>query len=49
MESKPGIYENVLVLDFKSLYPSLIITFNIDPYSYVEKTLHTIDKTKALS
>ncbi|MEM3127056.1 MAG: 3'-5' exonuclease, partial [Candidatus Woesearchaeota archaeon] len=34
MESKPGIYDYVLVLDFKSLYPSLIRTFNIDPYAY---------------
>jgi DNA polymerase-2 len=30
MSSVPGIYENVLVLDFKSLYPSIIKTFNID-------------------
>ena len=35
MESKPGIYQGILVLDFKSLYPSIIRTFNIDPYSYV--------------
>ena len=28
-----GLYENVAVLDFKSLYPSLIRTFNIDPLS----------------
>ena len=34
---KPGIYHNVLVLDFKSLYPSIIRTFNIDPSSYLEK------------
>ena len=27
----PGLYTNVLVLDFKSLYPSLIRTFEIDP------------------
>jgi len=33
--SQPGIYDNVLVLDFKSLYPSLMRTFNIDPLSYV--------------
>jgi len=33
----PGIYKNVLVLDFKSLYPSIIRTFNIDPSSYLEK------------
>ena len=26
-----GLYYNVLVFDFKSLYPSLIISFNIDP------------------
>lgn len=31
MDSVPGLYENVLVLDFKSLYPSIIRTFAIDP------------------
>ncbi|MGK0230767.1 MAG: DNA polymerase-2 [Gammaproteobacteria bacterium] len=31
MDSAPGLYENVLVLDFKSLYPSIIRTFFIDP------------------
>ena len=31
MDSVPGIYNNVLVLDFKSLYPSIIRTFAIDP------------------
>ena len=36
MEPKPGIYHNVLVLDFKSLYPSIIKTFNIDPISMLE-------------
>ncbi len=35
--SNPGIYKNVLVLDFKSLYPSIIRTFNIDPASHLEK------------
>ncbi len=34
-EGTPGIYDYVLVLDFKSLYPSIMRTFNIDPYSYV--------------
>jgi len=33
-ESSPGIYDYVIVLDFKSLYPSIIRTFNIDPYSF---------------
>jgi len=31
MDSQPGLYKNVLVLDFKSLYPSIIQTFCIDP------------------
>ena len=31
MDSAPGLYDNVLVLDFKSLYPSIIRSFNIDP------------------
>ena len=34
MESKPGIYDNIIVMDFKSLYPSIIRTLNIDPVSY---------------
>jgi len=33
-ESTPGIYDNIIVLDFKSLYPSIIRTFNIDPYRF---------------
>jgi len=31
LEPAPGLYRNVLVLDFKSLYPSVIRTFQIDP------------------
>jgi DNA polymerase-2 len=34
MDSQPGLYQHVLVLDFKSLYPSIIRTFNIDPYAF---------------
>lgn len=36
MNSMPGLYRNVLVLDFKSLYPSIIRTFKIDPMGLVE-------------
>lgn len=36
MESIPGLYKNVLVLDFKSLYPSIIRTFKVDPMGLVE-------------
>ena len=32
LESRPGIYRNVIVLDFKSLYPGIIRTFKVDPY-----------------
>jgi DNA polymerase-2 len=35
LESAPGLYRNILVFDFKSLYPSIIRTFNIDPLTYV--------------
>ncbi len=35
--SKPGIYKNVLIFDFKSLYPSVIRTFNIDPASHLAR------------
>lgn len=31
LPSAPGIYEDVVVLDFKSLYPSIIRTFRVDP------------------
>jgi DNA polymerase-2 len=31
LEPRPGLHENVVVLDFRSLYPSLIRTFQIDP------------------
>mgnify|MGYP005623609165 CR=1 FL=1 len=34
MSPASGIYDNVLVFDFKSLYPSIIRTFNIDPLSF---------------
>lgn len=31
-----GLFEDVAVLDFKSLYPTLMRTFHIDPYSLVQ-------------
>ena len=36
MRSQPGLYKDVLVLDFKSLYPSIIRTFKIDPLGLAE-------------
>ncbi|MBN2189538.1 MAG: DNA polymerase II [Chitinispirillaceae bacterium] len=35
LEPKPGLYENVLAFDFRSLYPSIIMTFKIDPLGLV--------------
>ncbi len=36
MDSRPGLYKDVLVLDFKSLYPSIIRSFLIDPKGLIE-------------
>ncbi|MFA5076857.1 MAG: DNA-directed DNA polymerase [Candidatus Micrarchaeia archaeon] len=32
----PGIYENIAVFDFRGLYPSIIISYNIDPTRLVK-------------
>jgi DNA polymerase-2 len=40
MTSQPGLYEHVVLLDFKSLYPSIIRTFLIDPVGLVEGLKH---------
>lgn len=42
IEPTPGIYDNIIVLDFKSLYPSIIQTFKIDPFSLVMKEVSPI-------
>ena len=42
MTSKAGLYRNVFVFDFKSLYPSIIRTFNIDPLSYIQADADSI-------
>ena len=36
MDSQSGLYDSVLVLDYKSLYPSIIRSFLIDPVGLVE-------------
>lgn len=35
LEPVPGLHDNVIVLDFRSLYPSLMRTFQIDPLNLV--------------
>lgn len=45
MDSRPGLFQNVLVLDFKSLYPSIIRTFKIDPFGLVSSGASTLALT----
>ena len=39
LESQPGIFDDVVVLDFKSLYPSIMRTFHIDPLALARGAL----------
>jgi DNA polymerase-2 len=43
MDPKPGIYDDVVILDFKSLYPTIIQTFKIDPLSRLLSDKNTIE------
>ena len=38
-----GLFEDVAVLDFKSLYPTVIRTFHIDPYSLIKAPEHPLE------
>jgi DNA polymerase-2 len=40
--SRPGIFRQVAVFDFKSLYPSLIRTFQLDPLAHAQAGEHAI-------
>ena len=42
MSPSTGLHTNVAVFDFKSLYPSIIRTFNIDPYSLLKNEINGI-------
>ncbi|MBB3232720.1 DNA polymerase II [Halomonas stenophila] len=44
MDSRPGLYDSVLVLDFKSLYPAIIRSFLIDPVGLVEGLVDPSDE-----
>ncbi|OUR66658.1 DNA polymerase II, partial [Marinomonas sp. 42_23_T18] len=43
MSSVPGLYKNVLVFDFKSLYPSIIRTFLVDPLARVSQSTQRVE------
>ncbi|GAA0633323.1 DNA polymerase II [Halomonas beimenensis] len=47
MDSRPGLYDSVLVLDFKSLYPSIIRSFLIDPAGLIEGLAEPTDAASA--
>jgi len=38
LEPKPGVHENIAVLDFKAMYPNIMITQNVSPDTYVPLT-----------
>jgi DNA polymerase I len=35
LKPEPGLHENIAALDFKSMYPNIMITYNISPDTYV--------------
>ncbi|MCX8208364.1 MAG: DNA polymerase II [Sulfolobales archaeon] len=37
LEPKKGVHENIAVLDFTSMYPNIMIKFNIGPDTYAEE------------
>jgi DNA polymerase-2 len=48
MDSRPGLYDSVLVLDYKSLYPSIIRTFLIDPVGLAQGMSETQAETRTV-
>ncbi len=38
LEPKPGVHQNIAVLDFKAMYPTIMITRNVSPDTYVAPT-----------
>ncbi len=48
---EPGVYENIAVMDFRGLYPSIIVSYNIDPFTLNPKDAnvpHHVSPTGAL-
>lgn len=42
---EPGVYDNIAVMDFRGLYPSIIVSYNIDPDTLTEKESKTTVKS----
>ncbi|RPJ78556.1 MAG: DNA polymerase II, partial [Alphaproteobacteria bacterium] len=49
LNPKVGLHENVLVMDFKSLYPTVIQTFLIDPLSRSERLVNPLSTPVGLN
>ncbi len=47
--SAPGLYPHVVVLDFKSLYPTIMRTFFIDPYSRLKSETDTVETPSGIA
>ena len=47
LQPKPGIHENVAVLDFKSMYPSIMIHYNISPDTLVKNGAADVEVIRA--
>ena len=43
LEAAPGFFPNVLVFDFRSLYPTIMRTFNIDPLAHARADARPAD------
>lgn len=43
LDAHAGFFKNVLVFDFRSLYPSIMRTFNIDPMAHARAEAHPAD------
>ena len=37
LQPKPGLHDNIAVLDFKSMYPNIMIRYNLSPDTYIEQ------------
>ncbi|RLG13957.1 MAG: hypothetical protein DRN71_03910 [Candidatus Nanohalarchaeota archaeon] len=46
VEPKPGLHENIAVFDFRSLYPSIIVSHNIDPCTFMCSCCKTSDTNR---
>lgn len=43
LEPKTGLHDYVIYLDFKSLYPSIVIQYNICPTTYLKRKIENIE------